>query len=98
MNWKKNKSLIAHLGLAAVASTSIPISNYLWEERERSIEKIIRSIKDFDGNPEVSQADWEILYSKLGGAYTSKHRPGLYLQSLYEIEERLPQVMEEMRR
>ncbi len=98
MSLRKHKSLIFHLGFAALGSTSIPITNYILEEREEAIARISENIRNFDGNPEASQADWNILYSKLGGIYSSENKPGLYLQALYEIEERLPQIIQNLQK
>lgn len=99
MDLKKHKSLIAHLGVLAVASMSIPVSNHLYDQREKAIARITEDIRNFDGNPEISERDWDILYTRLGEGYANnKHKHGTHLKALYEIEERLPQIMEEMRR
>ncbi|MGV8131119.1 MAG: hypothetical protein ACP5N7_03390 [Candidatus Pacearchaeota archaeon] len=90
------KSAIITSSIVALAtSVSVPVSRYLYDQREKAIARITENIRNFDGNPEISERDWEILYMKLGEGY-AKH--GTHLKALYEIEERLPQIMEEMRR
>ncbi len=94
------KSAIITSSIVALAtSVSVPVSRYLYDQREKAIARITENIRNFDGNPEISERDWEILYMKLGEGYANKqHKHGTHLKALYEIEERLPQIMEEMRR
>lgn len=94
MNLRKHTSKLLYLGFPIAAfSISLPVTYNLMEKMDQSTLRIGEAIKDFDGKPELTGADWEILYSRLGGKYSSEiRRPALCLSTLCEIEERLPLI------